>query len=377
MNSISLISFSDKGERLADLLAEKLKNEVFSESNCHITAMRCGQPFSMREWTAENFANADALIFVGACGIAVRAIAPHIKKKTSDPAVVVVDEGGNFAISLLSGHIGGANELAGQIAEICHAIPVITTATDVNGLFAVDAWAVKMDCVIKNPGRIKDVSAALLCGETINLYTRFPIKGEEKQVRQVLIERKEQLLHQGLIEREEQGERISIRSDNEDGQTETRQPDLTYPVILDVQRHSDMTGLLLIPRIAVLGIGCRKGTEEETIERVFESFLEETGIHKESIVSCASIDLKAQETGLYQFCESHDWPIRFYSARELMQVKGDFTASEFVLRTTGVDNVCERSAVCESGGTLFAEKFAQDGVTFALALKEFRPAFNP
>lgn len=404
MNTISLISFSDRGEALADLLVEKLKDEaelsdvaepgmprrqievsgqdqMDPEIDVHISAMRCGQPLSLKEWTAEHFPNADALIFVGACGIAVRAIAPYIKKKTSDPAVVVVDEGGNFAISLLSGHIGGANELTAQVAGLIDAIPVITTATDVNGLFAVDAWAVKMGCAIKNPGRIKDVSAALLRGETVSLYTRFPIEGEEKNVHQVLIDAEENNVAQ--VPHDEENEVSRFLLDNKGDVMHRVLPDgaghqvtdQTCPVILDVISQPNLSGLLLIPRIAVLGIGCRKGTAEETIEEAFQTFLTENGLHREAITSCASIDLKAQEAGLLSFCKTHDWPVRFYSAQELMQTEGDFTSSEFVLRTTGADNVCERSAVCESGGTLFIRKFAQNGVTLALALKEFQPVF--
>ena len=111
------------------------------------------------------FAQADALIFVGAVGIAVRAIAPHCKSKATDPAVVVLDECGRFAVPLLSGHLGGANALARALAEACGAIPVITTATDANGVFAVDEWAKAQGCAVLEPERIKLVSGALLAGQ--------------------------------------------------------------------------------------------------------------------------------------------------------------------------------------------------------------------
>ena len=237
------------------------------------------------------------------------------------------------------------------------------------------------------------VSAALLRGETVSLYTRFPIEGEEKNVHQVLIGTEEN--ESARVPNDEENDEGQIPVDDEENEVswfskdskgnamcrvlpdgENRQvTDQTCPVILDVKCHPDLPGLLLIPRIAVLGIGCRKGTAEETIEEAFQTFLTENGLHREAITSCASIDLKAQEAGLLSFCQTHGWPVRFYSAQELMQTEGDFTSSEFVLRTTGADNVCERSAVCESGGTLFIRKFAQNGVTLALALKEFQPVF--
>lgn len=139
--NIQLISFTNRGEGLANRLAEGLAGE----------AMRCGRPLSLDAWTRQSFLHADGLIFVGAAGIAVRAIAPYVKSKAQDPAVVVVDETGRFAISLLSGHLGGANALAQQVARLCGATPVITTATDQNGVFAVDSWAKIQGCMCKIP----------------------------------------------------------------------------------------------------------------------------------------------------------------------------------------------------------------------------------
>ena len=123
--SRAYLAFTAKGEALAHRLAEALPGSV----------SRCGGDVTLKGWTAEHFAQDEALIFVGAVGIAVRAIAPHCRSKAADPAVVVLDEGGRFAIPLLSGHLGGANELAQRLAAVCHAVPVITTATDGRGVF--------------------------------------------------------------------------------------------------------------------------------------------------------------------------------------------------------------------------------------------------
>ena len=165
---IRLISFTGRGQALAEDLAEKLGGE----------AQRCGHPLSLSEWTQAAFREADALVFVGAAGIAVRAVAPYLAGKDRDPAVVAVDETGRFAVPLLSGHLGGANDLAGRIAACCGAQAVITTATDVNGVFAADLWARHQGCAVLNVGKIKEVSSRLLSGGTVTVKSDWQIAGD-------------------------------------------------------------------------------------------------------------------------------------------------------------------------------------------------------
>ena len=166
--SRAYLAFTEKGMALAHRLARALPGSV---SRCGAGGVR------LAEWTSTQFAQADALIFVGAVGIAVRAIAPHCKSKASDPAVVVLDECGRFAVPILSGHLGGANDLARALAAVCGAVPVITTATDANGLFAVDEWAKHQHCLVAEPARIKKVSSALLAGRTVRFASDWPIQG--------------------------------------------------------------------------------------------------------------------------------------------------------------------------------------------------------
>src|SRR5699024_10852507 len=128
------------------------------------SVMRCGKPDSLSDWTKKHFADDDGLVFVGAVGIAVRAIAPYIEKKWKDPAVVAVDECAQFAVPLLSGHLGGANRLARAVSEVCGAQAVITTATDVNGVFPVDEWARCQGLSVIAPQHIKLISGKLLAG---------------------------------------------------------------------------------------------------------------------------------------------------------------------------------------------------------------------
>ena len=316
------LAFTEKGRTLAKTLSAALGGEV--------SCTRDG--VSLAGWTADAFSSGRALVFVGAVGIAVRAVAPHLRSKTSDPAVVAVDECGRFAVPLLSGHLGGANALAENIAAVCGAEPVITTATDRNRVFAVDEWARIQGLKLRNPERIKRVSAKLLAGETIAVRSAFPIDGAAPA---------------GVVL-------------PESGDAD---------VWVDLRPHDS---LMLVPPVLVLGIGCRRGTEKETLDRRFAAFCAETGVLPEAICAAASIDLKRDEKGLADFCAAHGWPLYFDSAEALAALEGDFTASAFVAQAAGVDNVCERAAVRHARGKLIIRKHAAEGVTFALAQKELR-----
>ena len=128
-----------------------------------------------------------------------------------------------------------------------------------------------------------------------------------------------------------------------------------------------------MPRIGVLGIGCKRGTSADALEAAFAAFCALHGLAAQSVTAAASIDLKQNEPGLLAFCQAHSWAVRFYSATQLRSAPGQFTPSPFVQSVTGVDNVCERAAVLDAGGSLFYPKFACNGVTFALACRPFAP----
>ena len=322
---LAYLSFTEKGRQLAGRLAAALGG----------TAQRCGASCSLEAWTAAHFSQSDGLVYVGAAGIAVRAIAPHLKSKTTDPAVVVVDECARYAIPILSGHLGGANDLARAIGRVCGALPVLTTATDVNSVFAVDEWAKRQNCLVLNPERIKTVSAKLLAGGTVTVQSSWPIAGQPPW---------------------------------NVCQTEDRGAD----VLLDIHPGTGEK-LHLVPRIAVLGVGCKKNVSFQMLEAALAAFLERTGVCEQAISAVASIDLKKNEPGLLDLCAAHGWPLKTYPAEQLREVEGQFTPSAFVKGVTGVDNVCERSAVLASGGTLCQGKTARDGITMALALAPYQP----
>ncbi len=332
---VSIIAFTDNGMDIA----YKLSNSL-SESN-DVDFTRCGKG-ALSTWTEEHFSTNDALIFIGAIGIALRAIAPYIKTKTKDSAVVVVDELGQFSIPILSGHIGGANELALQISKYLGSIPVITTATDINKVFAVDTWAKSQGLQILNPECIKLVSSKLLKGESVHVKSDYPIQGNfPKNV---------------------------YLNDLEDSR-------VGYDVIIthkDLENECKNDTLLLVPQIITVGIGCRKDIIFEAIESSILNILESENYHILSINALASIDKKANEKGILEFAKKYDLPFNTYSAEELNSLEGDFTKSEFVKSVVEVDNVCERSAVIESNGKLIRRKDTCDGagVTVALAIND-------
>ena len=321
---IAFAAFTDRGAALAERLRQELGGTL--------TRIGAGQGISLGNWTRDAFqTGCRALVFVGAVGIAVRAIAPCLQSKAVDPAVVAVDEGGRYAVPVASGHLGGANDLAREIARICGSEAVITTATDLRHAFAVDEWARRQGCVVTEPGKIKEISSRALRGESIRVFSRWPVSGTPPE---------------GVLLTGEEGCHVRV----------------------DVGR-GDGRALSLVPRVAVLGVGCRRGTSRETLEAVFSALCRETGLWPEAVVLAATIDLKAAEPGLLTFCASRGWPLAAYSTSQLMAVEGTFTASEFVRRVTGTDNVCERSAALAAGGAIWTGKHAGDGITMAVALR--------
>ena len=335
----ALICFSDAGSLLAQRIADILHLEL---SDIHsITKFAEKYGFTSHKSVCadmgEIFAENDALIFIGACGIAVRDIAPHLKNKIVDPAVLVLDDQGKFVIPILSGHIGGGNALANYLAEQIGAVSVITTATDIRGKFSCDTWAVTHNCAISSMKTAKDISAAILTAD-VPVSSEFALPGT---------------LPNGLtaVEEGELGIFIGIHTD---------QPYIST--------------LRLVPRIVTLGIGCRRGTPMETIYAVVKETLAAYNIDLHAVGCVASIDVKADEIGLLGCAKVLKSPTVFYTADELNAVPGEFAESEFVRKTVGVGNVCERAAVC-GGGTLIIPKTAKDGVTVAAAVKEWRIEF--
>lgn len=338
-NTINAVCFTAQGLELGEKLARHALTLGIA-----IEVTRCGTArCTIHEWTKRCFPVCEALLFIGAVGIAVRAVAPYVKSKTADPAVVVMDEAGKFAIPLLSGHIGGANKLAVQLAKLVGATPMVTTATDLRGVFAIDVWAAENNIFIRNTTQIKMVSGKLLAGKTVKVYSDFESSGA---------------LPAGLC-----------RTDTEKE---------TADVVLSVQKPPlQPTSLWLVPPVLVLGIGCRRGIAGHCIDTAFRVFCDSNGIDPMAVSLVCSIDLKQNETGLRHFCDMWKLPFHTFTAQELVKVAGTFSASDFVKKTTGVSNVCERSAVLGSaGGKLLVGKTVQNGITLALAQRHWKIQFE-
>lgn len=352
-----MISFTENGSRLAETIRTKLcgeyeithakKNQKAKDAKDVKDAI----PESLTEWTKRQFETQDGIVFVGAVGIAVRAIAPYIHAKDKDPAVLAIDEQGRYCIPLLSGHLGGANELAKIVAEKIGALAVITTATDLNHKWAVDVFAKKNHLAISDMKKAKEISARILGGEKILVYAEEPFV-------EIL----------GSLPAEIERIPEAMIADDESATVNGRAADIVIGVR---KKLSFAQALYLIPKTVSLGIGCRRGMSEERVESAIRDVLEEYGIFRESIEKLASIDLKKEERGILSCAKKFGWEYETYTADELNGVAGNFAKSSFVRSVTGVDNVCERSAVCASaGGELLVPKQAADGVTVAAAVRK-------
>ena len=286
------------------------------------------------QWAKGMFAEKRGMIFVGAAGIAVRAIAPWLRDKMTDPPVVVMDEAGRFAIPVLSGHVGGANELACRLAAFTGAEPVITTATDVNQVFAVDKFAVEHGLVITDREEAKAISAALLAGEEVGYFDDLAAGEAGKG------------LPPGCV---------------------------PYPrrhnIWITARANVSLKALRLIPRRLVLGVGCRRGTDPKALLGRIREIFHRENLDLAGVKAVATIDCKREEEAICRLAEVLDCELRFYSAGELGQVEGHFSESGFVQKTVGVGNVCERAA-CAGGGRLILGKQAGEGITAAIAAED-------
>lgn len=332
MKEVGILAFTSRGRHLAAklsvLLSQDAQVEIFDNEG------------SAKDYLKENFDQKDTFIFICAAGIAVRLIAPLIKSKDVDPAVLVMDEFGRFVIPILSGHLGGANEAAEKISEIIGAVVVLTTATDINEKFAVDVWSKYAGCKVIDVSSIKMVSAAILRGEKVGLESGFPFEGKVPK--------------ELTLDAAEMGICVSL--------SEKLKP---FAQTFNV-----------VPRIVTLGVGCRKNTSVDQFEKFILSILEENKVSIHAIEQIASIDIKKFEKCILAFCDKYQIPFVTYSAEELAAVEGEFEVSEFVKSITGVDNICERSAVLGSkNGRKILSKTSSGGITAALAMKDWKCKF--
>ncbi|MCS5421657.1 MULTISPECIES: cobalt-precorrin 5A hydrolase [Psychrilyobacter] len=281
----------------------------------------------------------DSLYFIMASGIVVRTIAPLLKSKDVDPAVITSDEDGNFVVSLLSGHLGGANELASLIAENIGGLPVISTASDVSGSIAVDTIAMKLKAHLRNLESAKDLTALIVNGERVEL--RLP---------------------KNMV--------VSLDSFYPGDQEKNIKKDIAG--IVAVSNRLDLKITQIIPRNIILGIGCRRGTPAETISKGIELTMKEFNLHMDSIKHLATVDVKADETGLLEVCEKLGKELIVIDREQIKPVQDNYEGSDFVEKTIGVRCVSAPAAYLSSNknGKFITEKKIYKGMTVSIYEEE-------
>jgi cobalt-precorrin 5A hydrolase len=264
---------------------------------------------NFNELMSYTFSSYDTLLCVMATGIVVRAISGFLKSKTTDPAILVMDEAGDYCISLLSGHLGGGNDMARLVEKHTSAKAVITTASDVKGKLAVDTLAQKLGLAIDDMGSAKDITAmivngdrVMICGKNVDNLPDYLVQDE------------------------------LVNVDKYDGVIYISNSNKAYIVKPYVQ---------LVPRNIIIGIGCRRGTSGELIIHNVERLLKELGIHIKAVAKVATVDIKKDEAGITKIAEHIDSELVIIDRSEIAEVESLFACSDFVKKTIGVGCVAE------------------------------------
>ena len=285
-------------------------------------------------------------VFIMAAGIVVRTIAPLLQAKDRDPAVVVLDDAGRFAVSLLSGHIGGANALAKTCAGLIGSIPVITTATDVNELPSFDMLAKGNGWLIEDLSRVKVLNALLLEGKEIAVVD-----------------------HGSAVRRYCAGKgTLSFHEDFASALASGASGQLFVTNRILEPRESTRRLLLLRPLNLCLGIGCNRGTTAREIESVVIEHLERLSLSFKSVKCVATAQAKGDEAGLLECVARWELPLLLYQSEQLNEVDAPSPASEHAMAAIGAWGVAEPAALLASeGGSLLLRKVKSGNVTLAIA----------
>lgn len=357
---LAVICFTAGGYDRMNELNKVHDAEPAIEMFCKCSALKdgCACAFvecSVEDWAKEQFGAKNAILFIGATGIAVRAIASSVKSKLSDSPVLVMDDKGQYVIPLLSGHVGGANELAMMLARETGAVPVITTSTDINGKLSIDVIAKKNGLTIINKDGIAAVSSKLIAGEPVIMIVDKELDADPDALKRF------------------------ADTAAKDGMTVLREPaDKKADVFIGrYGSEAPEASLYLEPKEYILGIGCRRDKDPDEMRRFVSGILQHNGISKDNIYKIASIDVKKDEKAIQALADELRVPFVTFSAEELEAQEGDFHESDFVRTRVGTGNVSERSAIaaCEGCGEIVLPKQAENGMTLAIAKLKRRLLF--
>lgn len=324
---ISLISFTSRGYEIGEIISRKFENSKHYY-NKNLSA-------KISDLMEAIYEESQAIIFISATGIAVRMISPYIKNKKVDPAVLVIDDGGRFIIPLLSGHVGGANELAQRLAGyLPESTAVITTASDSRGFTSPDLFAKAKGYSFYREERLTEFTSAMVEGEEIYLYSEIEITWDYPKFKNI-----------SSLENLKDSDKVIVISSK--------------------KISGNFNYLQMIPKNLHLGIGCRRGVEGDIMEEFVAGVFRENKLFVEAINSISSIDLKADEEGILQLAETYGAGTIFYSKEDLKKVEDRFESSDFVKKTVGTGSVAEGSCYLTSGNIIIGK---QIGPSMTLAV---------
>lgn len=349
--------------------------------------------FSFSEYKLDSeklFKNFDALIFIMAIGIVVRSISKLIRDKFDDPAIIVMDELGKNVISLLSGHIGGANELTEILAGLLNSNPVITTATDINNKGAFDLIVKSVGGYVENFRNTSlKINSDILRNRKISIYIDpdfrknidndkilkgFSVVDDAENFfdsmenfdSSILISDKKNILDRfKLINDAMNIEEERFVSDNK---SEADYKTHIGDKIKGVKVNTDKK-IIVVPRLNVLGVGCRKDTDEKKFEDIILKYIDSENLSRDSFFAIGSIDIKKDERCIRHFAEKYGLDLKFFSVDDISQVEGKYYGSEFVKKAVGVVAVSEPVSDILSGGNVISKGYRKDGITLSIGRK--------
>jgi cobalt-precorrin 5A hydrolase len=352
---LAVISVTNQGAQLAERLALRLGSNVAIYVKSGRNPIASPHTYdSLSELVHEIFSLYDGLVFIMATGIVVRVIAPYVRDKRLDPAVIVMDDGGNFAISLLSGHIGGANDLTRLISTAIGATAVITTATDTANRPAADVLAVKLELAIEPFPSLKMINAAIVNGDRVVFFIDKALAGYQH--------------YMGLAAKQ------GIVLVDIDEITCAESYDAAV-IITDRELNIDKPHLYLRPGSLAVGVGCRRGATGGEVMTAIKQACREAGRSFKSVAVIGSTVVKEDEIGLLAAAEQLDVPIEFFTNEQLARCIEQYklSLSDFVNETIGVGNVCEPAAILTGqSSSLLLPKTKYPKVTVAIAPVRYR-----
>lgn len=323
---IAIVTVTKKAENVAKRITEDLTCDLYFHN----------QNENTKQVIHNIFSKYDAIICIMACGIAVRSISEVLKSKKTDPAVIVIDEAGTNVISLISGHIGGGNELTKKIAKILNANPVITTASDVSKHFSIDMFAKNNNCAIENENYLTQISADIVNEKNVALYSDFPV--EPKLLKRV--------------------------------NTISELSSYNSCVILSPYYYNVNVPLVYVrPKCLFVGVGCKKGVSFDEIFSFLKKCFNENNLSLYCIDSIATIDIKQNEIGIIRLAKSLNVDLKIIPKTDIKKIENQFEKSSFVSENIGVASVCEPCAYISSGmGEILVSKQKSNGITIAIAI---------